>query len=161
MLLLRWTIPAFVVAMLAWAEPALALLIATDDATQATYDTGGWTTGDNGGSGFGAWTLTTPTNSGTFVGSSNDIRTIFTNNDAWGLFADNGATAAAVRPFSNSLVPGWVFSIDMDNGAVQNGGTVGFSLRNASGATQIVAVRPTIQPVPGAPGGQDAGSAAS
>jgi hypothetical protein len=39
----------------------------------------------------------------------------------------------AIRAYSNSLNVGDTFSIDMDNGSIDSGGTVGFGLQNSSG----------------------------
>src|SRR5215208_2391752 len=114
-------------AMLACAEPAFALIIASDDASQAAYNPT-WESGDNGGSGFTAWNSVTTglSNAGTFVGTSNGDIGTGGSQKVWGLYSNNSTqTGAAVRPFSSALVPGWVFSIDMDNGNVGNGGTVG------------------------------------
>src|ERR1019366_2717226 len=70
-------------------------------------------------------------------GNSGNIDT--TANKSWGLYANGGNIAEAVRPFSAPLVAGNTFKIDMDNGTVntpaQNGGAigpgrVGFTLRS-------------------------------
>jgi hypothetical protein len=56
---------------------------------------------------------------------------------SWGMFASNGDTASAVRPFalggpnaSKQLAVGQSISLAMDNGVVQTGGQVGFSLND-------------------------------
>ena len=114
--------------MLAWTEPAFALLIASDNAAATAYNDG-WQTGDNGGSGFGAWTLSTGSGANVAIGNSD----IATSNRSWQLNSTGSTAAAGVRPFNSSLVPGWQFSIDMDNGGLSNtGGMVGFQLRNSS-----------------------------
>jgi hypothetical protein len=98
----------------------------------------GWT--GNGGSGWGgAWTFTTPANSGDFLGdsttnASNPSGGINSGNGlAWGLFANTGATSDATRPFSGSLSVGQTFSLQIDQGFQDAGSTVGFGLQNASG----------------------------
>lgn len=112
-----------------------------DDASNAAYDgmTNPWTSGDNGGTNFGAWTLSTTnaSNAGHFVGNSNNNGDgnggINTADRALGMYANNGAVANAVRPFVTTLIPGTIFSLQMDNGFIEAGGSVGFGLQNASG----------------------------
>jgi parallel beta-helix repeat protein len=119
---------------------------AQDTASDSAY--AAWDDGDNGGFGMGAWALnTTSSNSsenGFFVGSStgNNGMSGDTNGDgdintpvnrAWGLYANSGQTASAVRDFNLPFTPGSVFEIFMDNGDVQAGGKVGFALQNSSG----------------------------
>ncbi len=103
-----------------------------DDANQSTYDDG-WQTGDDGGSGFGAWTLNTGINDGNlngfFIGSSN----IDVNGESWGFYANNNGLAEAFRTLDAPLGANTSFSIKMDNGGVDNGGTVGFALQNDAG----------------------------
>ncbi|MCS7062065.1 MAG: hypothetical protein RMN25_13000, partial [Anaerolineae bacterium] len=120
---------------------------AQDTASDVVYNDG-WQTGDNGGFGMGAWTLNTtsgsPSQNGHFVGISTanngmsgdsngdgDINTPV--NRAWGLYANSGQTASAVRNVTQPFTPGSVFEIWMDNGDVQVGGTVGFGLQNSAG----------------------------
>jgi hypothetical protein len=133
MQLLRWALLVAVGAMLTWAEPAFALLIASDDASATAYNDG-WQTNDNGGSGFGAWTLSTGSGASASIGSSgSNINT--TGPKSWQLNSSSTTAAAGVRPFNSSLQIGWNFSIDMDTGGFQGtGGTVGFQLRNSTGS---------------------------
>ena len=98
------------------------------------------------GSGWGGgWTLLTTSGNinqnGHFIGDSrsngdgnddngdNDIGL-----DAWGLYANSGQTASALRPLG-TLDSGETFGMDMDNGFIN--GTVGFGLRNASAANRF------------------------
>ena len=117
---------------------------ASDNASASAY-TGGNFNGANGGSGFGAWVVNPASNTGNVLWF---IATSTTNgnnpsggidspgNVSWGSFANNGATATAVRAFSaGALAVGQVFTLDMDNGYVESGGSVGFDLQNASGQT--------------------------
>ncbi|MFN7117545.1 MAG: lamin tail domain-containing protein, partial [Saprospiraceae bacterium] len=103
----------------------------SDVASNAPYDDG-WSSSDNGGTNLGAWTLSTSngnsSQAGFFIGSSN----INTGGESFGMYANSAQEANAVRPFLNALIPGTVFSLQMDNGSIQGGGAVGFSLRNAS-----------------------------
>lgn len=123
-----------------------AAAVAYDDASNSVYDT--WESGDNGGTGFGGWVLTSSTSSGTFVGSSqtNGAGTegnIDIGGRSWGLYANSGNTSDAVRTFSvgglnasNVLAPGESFQISFDTGYI-DGGTVGFALQNASFANRL------------------------
>jgi len=51
---------------------------------------------------------------------------------AWGITALNSTLANAIRPFSSALTTNQTFQIDMDNGNITTGGSVGFSLENSS-----------------------------
>ena len=104
-----------------------------------------WTNGSTGGSGFGPWQFSPPTNNGNVFyyvqtstlndnggspgNGSNDI-----NNGglAWGITALNSTLANATRPFPGALTTNQTFQIDMDNGNIAAGGSVGFSLENSS-----------------------------
>src|ERR1017187_4417531 len=108
-----------------------------------------WTNGSTGGSGFGPWQLSPPTNNANVLyyvqtstlndsggnpgNGSNDI-----NNGgvAWGITALNSTLANATRPFPGALATNQSFQIDMDNGNITAGGSIGFSLENSS--TQAV-----------------------
>jgi len=118
--------------------PGFCAIVATDDASQAPY-ADGWQVGDNGGSGYQPWSPIGRENGsgfgGGFLSTSNGNVNIGTggNNAAWGVFGNSTGVGVAVRPFSTPLQIGWALSVDMDNQSVDNGGTVGFSLRNAAG----------------------------
>jgi parallel beta-helix repeat protein len=138
-----------VAGLLAFAHTAQAQLpppTAADTASDPAY--AAWDDGDNGGFGMGPWTLTPVSNTsqnGFFVGDStgNNGTSGDTNNDgdintvpgprAWGLYANSGQAASAVRDFNLPFTPGSVFEIFMDNGDVQAGGKVGFALQNSAG----------------------------
>jgi 1,4-alpha-glucan branching enzyme len=105
-----------------------------------------WTNGATGGNGFGAWQLNPTTDNGSvfwYVHSStqnengnapgNASNDIDTAGVAWGVTATNGALASATRPFPSALTVGQTFQIDMDNGYINSGGSVGFALQNGSG----------------------------
>ncbi|MCB0269171.1 MAG: hypothetical protein KDH95_13490, partial [Calditrichaeota bacterium] len=118
---------------------------AADDANDATYNDG-WQSGDNGGSGFGAWTLSPNPNNdfaGFFIGSSkvngngdsnndNDINTGVNFDEAWALYAKPFNNSEAYRSLNSPLSVGQRFSIDMDNGFIESGAEVGFELRNTT-----------------------------
>jgi len=135
----RWAAALATASMLCWASAARALVIAADNASQAAYSDG-WQAGDNGGSGFNAWSTIGRENGsgfgGGFLSTSNGNVNIGSggNNAAFGVFGNGGGIGQAIRPFSSPLQVAWTFAIDMDNQGIDTGGTVGFSLRNASGA---------------------------
>lgn len=59
---------------------------------------------------------------------------IDTSGKAFGLYANTGASANAYRYFTAGLlVSNQTFTIEMDNGTVQTGGTVGLGLQNGDG----------------------------
>ena len=102
------------------------------------------------GWGGGGWSFA---NSGTasseFIGSSTDNDSgdtasnggndINTSGKSWGLF-NNGGVADVQRPLNTPLAVGQTFSIDMDNGNIQSGGTVGFGLQNTSNSNNRLEV---------------------
>ncbi|HUJ09103.1 MAG TPA: LamG-like jellyroll fold domain-containing protein [Verrucomicrobiae bacterium] len=105
-----------------------------------------WSNGSTAGSGFGAWQLSPGTNGGNaffYVQSStqnnnggaaaNGGNDIDASGVAWGITAMNGVNAQATRSFPGALSAGQTFQIDMDNGNVNSGGSVGFALQNGSG----------------------------
>lgn len=145
---LMWTAAMLLVAAgLLATNHAAAALIASDNASDAAYNDG-LDDGDNGGFGFTAWNRfpdSNGANSGWFVGSStgngdgdgNADSDIDSAGEAWGVYANTSNLADAFRGFSQSLQVGWSFSISMDNGFIDNGGSVGFGLRTAGGANRI------------------------
>lgn len=113
---------------------ANASLIASDNAGNYTA----WTNNSNGGTGFGPWTLqTTGPNAGHFLGlstgnagGSGGIR----EGNSWGMWANSGDTAEAFRPLTGgALGVGQAFLVDMDNGWIESGRSVGWGLQNSSG----------------------------
>jgi len=87
----------------------------------------GWTTVAGGGGLFVASSTINNFGGPTSNGGS-DINT--GAGRAWGLFNHGGATTEALRPFNASLAVGDTFTIDMDNGNLNGGATVGFGLQN-------------------------------
>ncbi len=120
---------------------------AADNASDPVYSGLGNINGLNGGNGYTAWTASPVTNSsqsGWFVGSSTNNAGGHTGGidsaggKSWGGFANNGAVASATRLLaSGPMAVGQTFSMDMDNGFVESGGTVGFGLQNASGQNLV------------------------
>lgn len=99
----------------------------------------GWSTGN-------AWTFSNSGTGSEFLGSSvdndngntpsNGGNDINTSGKAWAIF-NNGGVSDAVRAFGNGLAVGQAFNLDMDNGNIQTGGTVGFGLQDAGGTNRI------------------------
>lgn len=93
-------------------------VIASDNASN--YPGGNWTTGSNGGTGFGNWTITS-NSGGNFIGPASaqgsNSATIDTSGNSFGLYADPGGFVNASRTFAQS---GDEFSIELaykwDNG---------------------------------------------
>ena len=81
------------------------------------------------GSGWGnGWAFDDGSPAGAhFLGSSGAINT---GGQAWGINQPNNATAEATRVLSSSLSVGQTFRMDMQNGNIDNGGSVGFGLQN-------------------------------
>jgi len=110
-------------------------------AAAGVYDN--WQSGDNDGSGFGNWTLSSSGSAGHFTASSAGNGDGDDNSDgdiddagrAWGMFANSGGLSEAFRPLNQPLATGETFSIHMDNGFVN--GSVGFGLQNSSGENLI------------------------
>jgi len=122
-----------------WADPS------SQSGFGAIPYSGIWSNGSTGGSGFGAWQLSPTTNNGSvfyYIQSStvnsgsttgNGGNDINTGGVAWGITATNSTVANATRPFPSALTTSQSFQIDMDNGNIASGGSVGFALQNNSG----------------------------
>ncbi len=110
----------------------------------AGWGGGGWqlsASGVVGSSSNGFFVNTSTTNAG---GDSNGDGDIDTAGQAWGIYANGGNEAAAVRPLNGALAVGDTFRIDMDNGFVNaglaNNGTsnsVGFALVDTTGGQRF------------------------
>jgi hypothetical protein len=129
--------------------------VADDDASNSAYAPG-FANGSNGGTGFAAWQLTPASSGGAagfFLGDSNNngcfndgLGTcppcgpgINVFGTAFGLYANSGGTARALRVFAaGGMVAGRSFSVDFDNGCLDGAGTkAGFALQNAAGETRF------------------------
>jgi hypothetical protein len=121
---------------------AWAVVTAADDASNSPYNDG-WQVGDNGGFGFGAWSTINNLSSsgfgGGFIATNDSNVQIGTGASAaaFGVFGNQGGVGQAIRPLTQALSVGDTFSIKMDNGFIDSGGTVGFGLQNASGQNLI------------------------
>jgi len=100
---------------------------AVDNASDAAYSSG-WNTGNNGGTGFGGWTLNAVEgSSGHFTGT----------NGMWGMWShESNNLAEAIRTFSTPLSTGQTFHVRMQNGWIwENGGGIGVALESAEGVS--------------------------
>ena len=108
---------------------------AADSASNPAYS-GGWTTNNNGGFGFGDWSLYTssphPNSNGHFIGTS---PTIFIGTPAWGMYANNGNLAEAKRPLPAPMTLDQTFMVSFENGIVNVGAGVGVAMQNSFGDT--------------------------
>lgn len=113
-------------------------ILSLDSANDTVYN-GGWTSGRNGGYGFGSWSLaSTSTNGGHYIAtSSGSSRLPSSFGRGFGLWANSGAVASAQRPLSRNSAEGDVLTITMDNNWVDTGRTVGFALTDSAGATRL------------------------
>lgn len=94
-------------------------------AQDAASNYGSWFSGNNQGTGFGAWILNGPSNSG--EGG------FFLDGRGWGMYANSGQTAEAIRPFSSALATGRTFAVRFLHGTVDDGRSVSVALQNSSG----------------------------
>lgn len=103
---------------------------AYDTAADAVYGTS-LSTGQNGGFGFGAWTVTVNGNGGAYTTGYGP------SGDSWGLWnMSANSSSVAVRPFGSALVPGQSFSFQSQlNNLFNNDDTNGVFLQDANGNT--------------------------
>lgn len=115
------------------------ITIAADDASDGVYDSDGWGSGDNGGSGFGGWTLSTDTPNGGFAGFfiGSFSTALDVSNESFVVYANGGndAKSEAVRPFPARLSNGDSFTVKV--GVNFRDGAKGFNIRNDSGGDII------------------------
>jgi hypothetical protein len=118
-------------ALMVAAVPSISLSasVASDNASNAAYSDG-WANGDNGGTGFGSWTLTTAGggNKGSYIGVTALGATTF------GIYAGNATDALSIadRPFTGgALVGGQSFSVSLANTS-ENFGEIGVQFLSGS-----------------------------
>jgi hypothetical protein len=138
---------AAVIAIPTLSQTALGASIAADAANDFAYDDS-WASGDNGGAGFGAWSIFTnnnnPSTGGNFIGDSANngaapSGNINTAGESFGMYANSGDASIAARDFTGGpLAAGQTFSLDMDNGFISTSSSVGFELRDSSGIECLV-----------------------
>jgi len=134
-------------ALLSFTFAAHAANTAFDKASNSPYEPGNtWINGQNGGSGFGAWILSPATNTGTagfFMGSSSgnaggSSGNIDTAGVSWGMYANSGQTASAIRPLTGgSLLVGQTITLSIDNGFLNSPSSEGFGLQTSGGTNRM------------------------
>ncbi len=96
---------------------------------------GSWTTGSNGGTGFGTWTINDG-DGGHYLGGTG------LGPNTFGMFNTfTSTTTDAIRPFTGALVAGDTFSIDLGFTAFAAAGSVGINLR--SGTNEVITLSTT------------------
>jgi hypothetical protein len=105
--------------------------IATDNGGNAAYDPS-WEHGDNDGTGFGPWAFDTNGVAGHFR-ASGDNPNLNVGPVAWGLYANEGGLASAVRPLTMPLSAGETLSVKFDNNWIVTNGSVGLAMQNSAG----------------------------
>lgn len=94
---------------------------------------GGWTLNAGGGGFF----LSSSTGNNVSGPSSNGGEDINTSGKAWGMYNHGGGVTEALRALNAPLQVGQSFTIDMDNGNVNSGATLGFGLRNTANNNRL------------------------
>lgn len=130
----------------AFAASVRASSLASDNASDPVYSGGGNYNGLNGGTGFGAWSVTPTVNTGTqgeFIGSSTNNFGSGTSGDidsagskAFGMYDNTNAVSDAIRPFTGGpLTLGQTFMVSLDNGGILTSSSVGIGLQTLGGGT--------------------------
>jgi hypothetical protein len=118
--------------------PARAAVNASDNAADPAYSSG-WTTGTNGGNGFGAWKVALDSGTGATIASSSingaspPSGNIDVGGVSWGLYSMSGNFVTATRPLTGDLSVGQQIECDFDNGAIAVNGLVELLLLNGNG----------------------------
>jgi len=102
----------------------------------ANYST--WSNGGTGGTGFGAWSLTSSGNGGHFLAQTSSHANMSVGaSSGFGLWANTGGTSTATRNFNTPMAAGDSFALRFDNNWVDNGGETGFALADSTGAVRF------------------------
>ncbi|MGA1193881.1 MAG: carbohydrate binding domain-containing protein [Kiritimatiellia bacterium] len=97
-----------------------------------------WSQGDNNGSGFNEWYFNNTTNSGNFIANTTEHTNMNVGaTQGFGLYANNGGRAAVTRSFATPMKEGDSFAVRFDNNWIENGGQVGFEMRDPNGAVRF------------------------
>ncbi len=102
---------------------------ADDSPANSPYTTSqSWFDGQNGGSLFGPWSISSGATASLAV--SNPACSFASNSYAWALQASGGGFIQAVRPFAAALQPGDRVSFLFENGGIDSPGSVGVAFHN-------------------------------
>jgi hypothetical protein len=96
----------------------------------ANYTT--WSNSLTGGTGFGAWSLTSSGSGGHFL-ANNSTNMNVGSTTGFGLWANNSGISTAIRNFNTAMVAGDSLALRFDNNWINNGSEVGFALADSSG----------------------------
>jgi len=103
---------------------------AVDDSEQSSYSDG-WISGDDGGVGWGGgWNLIGGDNAGLFIATSGANSNLDSCASAFGMYANSGDLAQAVRPLVTPLRTGQTVRVMFENGWIGTSNSVGFALEN-------------------------------
>ncbi len=119
-------------AVIGMSQKSRAALVASDNAGNSPYVVGNSFGGQNGGSGFGAWSVTNTSSGGNFISSANwsSITPWF---DIYNTSANpNGSQTTASRSLNNALSNGETLSFDLVLNSAQTNASVGFYLADSS-----------------------------
>ena len=95
-----------------------------------------WSNGATGGTGFGAWSLTSSGSGGHFI-ADNPANMNVGAAKGFGLWANNGGTSTATRNFNTPMAAGDSFALRFDNNWINNGSEVGFALADNAGNVKL------------------------
>ncbi len=98
----------------------------------ATYNA--WSDGMNGGTRWGGgWELAGGTSAGHFLAQSASDANLSVGTHGWGLWANNGGLASAVRPLAARLGLDDVLQLKFENNFIDTGASTGIGLQNRFG----------------------------
>jgi len=112
------------------------VLTGSDSATNSGYSAN-WTNGSSGGTGFGAWSLSSSGAAGFFRADSSHTNMNVGAANGFGMYANNGGSARASRNLPSPMKTGDVLTLRFDNNWIDNGARVGLALANASGSNRL------------------------
>ena len=95
-----------------------------------------WSNGITGGTGFGAWSLTSSGSGGHFL-ANNPTNMNVGSTTGFGLWANSGGTSTATRNFNTAMVAGDSFALRFDNNWLVDGGETGFTLADSNGVARL------------------------
>jgi len=108
----------------------------TQTLTDSPANYTGWSTGGTGGTGFGAWSLSSSGNGGLFL-ANNPTNMNVGSTIGFGLWANGGGTSTATRNFNAPMAAGDSFALRFDNNWLVDGGETGFALADSNGVVKF------------------------
>ncbi len=96
-----------------------------------------WTNGSKQGAGFNEWYMNhSASNAGQFLADAPANMHVGATK-GFGLWANNGGRAAVTRSFVTPMSTGDSFAVRFDNNTIDNGGQVGFEMRDSNGSVRF------------------------